>query len=55
MRPLGLLILICLAGCGTAGVPYAGAGYEEDYLASRTILYCSCSDPDTQQDIPEKH
>ena len=26
-----------------------------DYLASRTVLYCACSDPDTQQDIPEKH
>jgi hypothetical protein len=26
-----------------------------DYLASRTVLYCSCSEPDTQQDIPQKH
>ncbi len=26
-----------------------------DYLASRTVLYCACSDPDTQQDIPQTH
>lgn len=34
MRPLGLLILICLAGCGTAGVPYA-VEYEPSFRAAR--------------------
>ena len=34
MRPLGLLILICLAGCGSAGVPYV-VEYEPSFRAAR--------------------
>ncbi|MFL6262991.1 MAG: hypothetical protein ACJ76Y_25100 [Thermoanaerobaculia bacterium] len=38
MRGLGLLLLlISIAGCGTAGIPYAGAADEEEpsFLAAR--------------------
>ncbi|HEY2293151.1 MAG TPA: hypothetical protein VGM86_20815 [Thermoanaerobaculia bacterium] len=34
MRPLGFLLLICLAGCGSAGVPYV-VEYEPSFRAAR--------------------
>lgn len=38
MRGIGLLLLIVLTGCGTAGVRYAGAGDEEEHEEEPSFL-----------------